>query len=367
MGFLPIGLELLTYDQIVNDIVDVFDAEDKHATDARTIGSVQRTYIEAIALQIFKIHNRQRKLMSRPHWASASGKDLDDLAAGYGLTREDASKSSGPLTFYRSTATQPILIPAGTRVVRPASGSVEELGYYTLSDVYLGIGVASQTVDVEAESTGEVGNTGIRTITQTSVAGITGAYNPSEYTNGRDIESDDELRRRLSLLFASMQKATIDAIKFAAFSVAGVDSVVISENDPYPGYIKVYTSDENGIQTLSTKLAVEDAIEEYKAAGITVVVDKPQIRYEAITVQVNIVDPTLYVDVKDELELSLTNWLNQFAMGEALLISEIIAKLHESSNVYNVESVVAPATDIEPLNNQIIRPSSINVEITNAA
>ena len=53
-------------------------------------------------------------------------------------------------------------------------------------------------------------------------------------------------------------------------------------------------------------------------------------------------------------------------MSESLLVSEIIAKIHENSDVYNVAAIVAPTVNINPSKDQIIRPSTITVEIVNA-
>lgn len=166
-------------------------------------------------------------------------------------------------------------------------------------------------------------------------------------------------------MFASMQRATVDAIKFAAFSVPGVESVVVSENDPLPGYIRVYTADQNGMQPLSTRIAVRKNCDNYKAAGITIIVSNPEIRFQQITVDINVVDPKRSEEAKDRIEQMLHDWVNTFGMGDKLIRSEIIAQLHKSPYVFNVPLVPVPPIDIIPNSNEIIRPSAILVRVLN--
>ena len=359
------NLQFLTFDEIVQQMLDVFNITQDQVTDT-SVGSFTRSMIEAMSNQVFKIHNRQRRIMSRPFWHTATGSDLDDIALGFKISRQGATKASGKVTLYRTDTSQPVLIPSGTRVSKPSSGQDDEVFYITKADLYMGIGDSMQDVDIEAEMLGVTGNSGPRTITKISVLNITGCYNATEISNAQDIETDDHLRRRISLLFSAMQKATVDALKYAAFSVAGVESVAISQNNPSAGMIKIYTADANGIQSITQRDLVIAACEEYKAAGITINVDSAAIRYESIvaTVVVNKAEESQLL--KEELEYDINIWLNSYTMGQPLIRSEVIARMQDNSRTKYVKSLLmsgSGANLIEVAMHEMVRPSSVTITV----
>lgn len=363
------NLQFLTFDEITQQMLDVLSVTQSSVDDKAltSVGSFTRSLTEAIANQIFKVHNRQRRVMSRPFWHTASGTDLDDIALGLKMERNTATKAAAQVTVYRTDTSQPVLVPSGTRVSKPASGVTEEIGYITKSDVYLGIGDAMQVVDIEAEVAGTSGNTGPRTITNISVLNIDGCYNSSEVSNAEDREDDEHLRTRISLLYSAMQKATIDALKYASFSVPGVNSVAISENDPSPGMVKIYTADSNGIQTVTQRDLVAVACAGYKAAGITINIDSPEIRYESISATVVVKDSSEAQLLKEELEYDLDIYLSSFTMGSALIRSDLIARMHENNRLKYVKLLLLSGSSSDNLINvdiyEMIRPSSITITV----
>jgi uncharacterized phage protein gp47/JayE len=322
--------------------------------------------IEAVANQVFKIHNRQRRIMSRPFWHTASGTDLDDIALGFKISRLASTRSNGKVTFYRTNTSQPVLIPAGTRVSKPSSGQNAEVFYTTKADLYMNIGDSMQDVDIEAELSGVSGNTGPRTIVKVSVLNITGCYNANEISNAQDIETDDHLRRRISLLFSAMQKATIDALKYAAFSVPGVESVAISQNNPSAGMIKIFTSDANGVQSVTQRDLVTKACDEYKAAGITINVAAASLKYESIFATVVVSKSEDIQLLKEELEYDLVIWLNSYTMGQPLIRSEVISRMQDNTRTKYVKSLLMSGSGINIINTRIdemIRPSSVTISV----
>lgn len=118
---------------------------------------------------------------------SADGTSLDNVSAMVGVDRQGATKTHGPVDVDGVLGT---LIPTGS-VVRIPNGA----RFVTLADVTLTAG--ADQVEVEAEDYGAI-EAGIGSITEivTAIAGWTDVDNAAALITGREIETDDDLRRR---------------------------------------------------------------------------------------------------------------------------------------------------------------------------
>lgn len=118
------------------------------------------------------------------------------------------------------------IITAGTAVKIPANSQNPEVQYVTLRDAVIPSGEDSVTgVDVIAIVAGSLGNAQINTITQFDTSPFSGAAvaNTSAFSNGRDIETDTELRNRIKSYSASLARGTPAAIIAAILNVSDSD------------------------------------------------------------------------------------------------------------------------------------------------
>lgn len=128
------------------------------------------------------------------------GSDLDKFVALFGFARQRARRATGLVTLSRGTpAERDVLIPAGTQVIRPASGVNVAAIFITTVSVILAAGTTSVEVPIEAVNEGLLGNVPANTIT-TFGAGlpldISDVTNENATTGGTAGESDAELRVR---------------------------------------------------------------------------------------------------------------------------------------------------------------------------
>jgi uncharacterized phage protein gp47/JayE len=158
------------------------------------------------------------------------------------------------------------LISAGTIVKIPLNNLTPEIRYKTLRDEVLPAGEDFVNgVAIVAESSGAQGNAGINTIVQFESQPFDSAAvtNTSSLTDGRDVESDDELRERIKNYASTLARGTRAAILAAIIGVSDstdgkqVSSAVITEPPTVGDPSIVYIDDGSGFQPSFTGQSVD--------------------------------------------------------------------------------------------------------------
>lgn len=149
------------------------------------------------------------------------------------------------------------VIAAGTIVKIPANNQNPEIQYSTLRDAIIPAGEDSVIgVEVIALVAGTLGNAGINTITDFDVPPFTGAAisNTSAFSNGKDIETDVELRNRLKSYAITLARGTAPSIIESVIGVSDPDdsnqvaSAVITEPVKVGDPSIMYIDDGSGFQ-----------------------------------------------------------------------------------------------------------------------
>lgn len=145
---------------------------------------------------------------------TAAGIYLDLLAWGYGLSRKEAVRARGRITFTASAVQNSVTVPAGTAVrTAPVNGKIYRL--LTEADAVIPAGSESAQIPAAAEEPGADYNlgAGYYCYLDSDVPGISSVVNEPGYLdqNGTDPEPDSELRLRIQFQFASVGDYHIDA------------------------------------------------------------------------------------------------------------------------------------------------------------
>lgn len=209
------------------------------------------------------------------------------VADRYGVVRLGATSGVVSLTFSRTTTTSEITIAGGTTVSDP-SGTVK---FETDEDLELAIGVASASVDATSTATGRDQRAEANTLTQ-----IEGSLpqpdltvnNPQKAAGGNDGESDFDLRARARGIFVNARRGTLSAIRQGCFTVAGVRDAAVYEyrhpNGCATGIVGVVVSDQSGNCNDALVDLVSQVLDEWRGAGIQVIVNSATPRLESIEV-----------------------------------------------------------------------------------
>ena len=149
---------------------------------------------------------------------------------------------TSPTSKYHNTSESVILsqggtrnIPAGTSVKTTASGSDAEVIFSTtVSAIILDGETEITNVAVAAQQTGEDSNIPKNAIREFISSPFTGASvtNPSPFTTGRDVETDEDLRIRIKKARISRGLGTAIAIKNAVLGAQATDeNATVTSNE----------------------------------------------------------------------------------------------------------------------------------------
>src|SRR5437667_491358 len=174
--------------------------------------------------------------------------ELDLLGESLGVKRKGPVAAVGSVFFYTSSRPSVnILIPTGTPVAsRAVAGSVTAQSYTTTrtttifassADAFFNAatGFFEFEVPIRAVLTGASTNTAagtIRTLMR-QFSGISGVVNKSPTRGGRDIETNSDYARRISLALSGTARGTVGGLRrFGLEDARVIDAVVIQSGDP---------------------------------------------------------------------------------------------------------------------------------------
>lgn len=228
---------------------------------------------------------------------SATGSSLDRVVQYIGISRRQATRATGEVTF---TGTNGTIIPEGFLVAAD--------GVRFSTDAEVEVVAGSITIGASAVAAGSNGNVqaGVISTIVNPIAGLTAVTNAEPFTGGTEIETDSQLRDRYIRSVAIGGASTVDSIRASLVNTVGViDALVIpnfldvpdGEGRPpksFESYVyggeagdiarTIFNSAAAGIQPYGTETEiVEDSSGQPHSIGFTYVAE--------VDIEVNI-DPT---------------------------------------------------------------------------
>jgi len=208
----------------------------------RSTGSVTRLLAESVGREFAVLSGQLDKVYQAGFLATAGGRDLDNLVALVGLTRNGRNVAMGSVTFSRRTpAPADITIAAGTRL---STGDAPAVSFETTGVVTLQRGQFSVDAPVQAlvsDSKGIVAAGSIVAINR-PVLGIDSVSNPDATQFGSENESDDALRLRARRALESAGQATVGSLLGVLTSLPGLrEKDIRFTEDPikHPGIVNL--------------------------------------------------------------------------------------------------------------------------------
>jgi hypothetical protein len=249
-----VALTVDTFSVIIQRLITYLQANTSRITDYNR-GSVIRTLLEAVALEMDKLYYQLELLQNASFIKSAAGDDLDAKAQDFGLTRIPATKATVTVRLSRLTPAPVggIAIPAGSIWSTLPRFTTSDAVQFTNAVAYtIPAGDTFLDISVEAVVAGQSGNVLATEIVVNSsnVEGVDFLGNPLAATGGDDIETDAELRSRISLIFRGNNAGTEDNYKsvllgntlavVSSVSVVGPGEPLMTRDSGVGGKVDIY-------------------------------------------------------------------------------------------------------------------------------
>jgi uncharacterized phage protein gp47/JayE len=225
----------------------------------------------------------------------------------------------------------------------------------------------STSLPVAAAQPGPEGNVNAQTVTimPTPPTGIQGVVNDEPITEGKEAESDDQLRERARFHLERLGNATLNAIKFAVLEIDGVEGVEVTDYtlDSSIPLGEVHVSYSGG--AVSDVLKV---VEDTRAAGILAVLNEITKVLVAGTIYV-LPDLTVPASAIASFKAAIVEAINALEIGKPLSVRKLSALVYSVSGLADVaesqlESGGLPLTDpFLVKRTELIRPDETNLKV----
>lgn len=287
---------------------------------------------------------------------TASGDALDALATDrFALSRKAASAAVGSLTFTRSAGVPTGVINIAMGTVCKAEVDGDEVTFTT--DISTQIPDGDSTVDVSATctETGSAGNVAAGVIDEVvSVVAddpdIT-VTNAARFTGGAAEETDPRFRDRIRRYYTTLRRGTVAALEAGALTVAGCEFAVVDESHMAPddgGYVSVFIGDPDARASDELVDLVQTELEDWRAAGIWVVVDACEREEIALAVTISVLRGSDLSTIRDDVEENILAYIDALGPGATLRLARVqAAAIHVSPDVVDA-AVTTPAADYAP-------------------
>lgn len=335
------------------------------------LGSDVNIFVGVASVMAYSIVMHLAYSVSRLLLDGAEDEDLDRYAFDrYSLIRKAASAAVGNVRVYRDVAGTTGSIPIGTKLL-----TITGVEYITTSVITFGVSDLSRTGTVRAVQAGkatQVGANTIRRFSNTSALFDSSlkVNNDDRTAGGEDKEENETFRERIRDFWRTARRGTLSAIEFGARQVPGVVSAqaveALTEGNRPARVVNLYIADSSGVANQVLANIVRTQLNEYRAAGITVLVypSLPQIVgvILKLTFTANVDTQTL----TDTVRAAIVEFINSLPVNGTLLKADLYSVLRRfTSNglIVTEDTIVAPTGDLIPNVGSTLRTTITNVTI----
>lgn len=301
---------------------------------------------------------------------SADGEDLDRFERDhYDQARKGAGAARGGETFSRATAGAGAgTVPTGTKV--RSNTSVE---YITTSQAVFAASDLSASCNIRAVQAGSIGQAAAGAVNQIANPGILfdttlTVSNSLALAGGEEREGDEQYRERGRAFWKAARRGTLAAIELGGVDTIGVASARAAEVTlgGYPQRaVLLYVADTSGMSNVQLANQVDATLDEFRAAGINVLVQTSMPQMADIVVKLVFNANVDTEAVSNNVFSALIEFVNSLNVNEVLTraaLNGILLRFKQDGLIIDDGSLVAPTGDIVPDPGRTIRTDAQHVK-----
>lgn len=315
-----------------------------------------------------------RQLAGRTAALLLDGSDDEDLDRyafdRYNLVRKGASPARGSVTMSRASVVGGGgTIPIGTKVLSDTG-----IEYITTTQAnFSAADLIVENVFVRAVQAGKATQVGAQAIQrfaqpQTLFDATITVTNPKDTAGGEDAEDDNKFRARVRDFWRTARRGVIGAIEFGALTVPGVVSARAIEAITLDGQparvVNLYIADSSGVASDALAGEVMVALEDYRAAGIAVLISTSIPLLTTIELDLAFRAGVDTRTLTDNIRAAIVEFVNSLPVNGTLYIGQlftVLQRFEADGLIPNEDSIVVPTGDLVPDVGQTIRTTLANV------
>lgn len=359
--------------------------ETKSSISATSPGSIARAFTEAITTEIADYYDALDFQIAQSVISTASGRALDLLGDLYGVKRKTVNDliatdaKIGSFYFYiDSPYTQDIIIPNKTKVFTSTDSFVgQQLTYYTTGDTVIPLGQTRAFASLTPAFTDAIFTAAPNTLVANSLISPIGTLvkcvNPKAISAQPGFEDDNNYRVRIVKSIKVSAAGTIDAVRFAALSVAGVRDAKIIENIYGLGSFQIVVTPEDISFAATAGIELVAKLNSVRPIGVKMFMTEPTLVPVYVTVTAIVKnDSTINTEVmSNRITIAIKRYLNSLLAGDTLVYNRLVQyMLDVSADVLDVQVTQYAPRGVEslrrnytPNTDEVLIPGRIEVNI----
>jgi uncharacterized phage protein gp47/JayE len=345
------GLNSKTFSEILNDMVGWVKSNTTKLTNF-SVGSVVRTLLESISMEIESLYFQLDKGFKYAMKQS--------IFNSFGFSQTAPVPSTGQVTMtFREPLPFNYSIPQGYKFA--TTSILGQVLYFTsTSDASCVTGDNSITIPVQCDTAGAISNVPIDSIkfAVTPYAFVEGITNNVAFTNGKEGEATEEVKRRFTQYIQTLARGTIGALTYGCSSVPGVTGVAIEE---LVGRVRIYAHNADGLLPIELKNAIITNLLSYRSGGVEVIVLPVVIKPVDITIGVLLEEGFDVERYKVIIKDSIIQYLNSYTVSRGLIRSELIRYTMSIDKLAITDVSISLTSNIASMKSELIRPGVITI------
>ncbi len=328
---------------------------------ARSPGSVARALVEAVTTELGDMYDIMDYNIGQSLLSTATGAALDHLGILYDIRRNTVNelaehdKRLGAFQFYLSNpASIDITIPKGTNIYTSINSYIgRQFSYSTTEDVVIPVGRTRAYASIKPNFIDQVYTAGVNTLTEHDFVAPGGTVllctNPKPISPNPAFEDDNNYRLRIMKAIRVASSGTVEAIRFAGLSVAGVRDVKVRQAPYGMGSFEVIVvPEQQNSQTTDILRKAEEAMSSVRPAGVRMYVKSP--RRVLVSMNIQLVAPLMNSDkaqttLPNRANIGIRRYINGLLPGSPLVYNKLLQIILDSSEL--VRDVVIQSFTID--------------------
>lgn len=310
-----------TYEEILNRMTEKYEERTGTHPDKASDLAIR---MEVLAGEIFSAQAQMEWLKNQMFPNTATGEYLDLHAKERGLTRKNGTKARGEVTFYLPKLLgYDVEVPEGTICATTGENPVR---FITTAPAIITSGKLAIDAPVEAMTEGAGGNVSPTEISVlvTPVAEIDYIKNDYKMENGSDVETDEQLRKRVLDSYIHISNGTNKAFYIkTAMEVEGVTAVGVMPQRRGLGTVDVFVTTADGNPSQEIFDEVKARLEEAREINIDISVSKLSENYVSVYAVIGLKDGYDIAEVSQKCTEAVYEYFSLLGAGEDVYLSDI--------------------------------------------
>jgi len=334
-------------------------------------GSDANIIVASESFVAFEVVKQLAQKMNALLLDGASGEDLDRwLWDRYLQARIGASASLATVKFFRPAAGVGGSILPGTKVA-----SLTGIEFLTITTATFAAGDLSQTAIARSVLAGvvtKVGRNQVRIIREPGLLfdSTIQVTNDDPSAGGEDRQLDEDAKENARAFWTAVRRGTLSAIEYGAKQVPGAVSAQAVESFDGRGMparvLTLYVADSSGIANEALGASVSANLEEWRAAGIAVIMSTSTPQIVDIKLRLTFRAGVDTSSLTEQVIAAVVELVNGLKVNETLRRADllgVLTRFKAAGVIPSNDSVVEPVGDLVPATGKTLRTTTSNVQV----